>query len=117
MVIAFGSACVLRYSCLRALAIHDSIPTPVFAQEFPASIIEANGRHAFEAIETMSGKKVPGQVWRKISTAVDMRMDDRIGMLVEQYRQMLRFLGEKGCLLNFIRPEVELVGTWADNQG
>lgn len=65
----------------------------------------------------MSGKRVPGQVWRKLGPAPGGgkgssggggvgRADERIAALMEQYRQMLRFLGEKGCLLNSVRPEV-----------
>lgn len=69
----------------------------------------------------MSGKRVPGQVWRKLGPGPGGgkgggggvsggsslgRADDRVAALMEQYRQMLRFLGEKGCLLNSVRPEV-----------
>lgn len=81
-------------------------------QEFPASIIEAHGRPALEAIETMCGKRVPGQTWRKLAPAVGSggagggAADIRVAALMDQYRQMLRFLGEKGCLLNSVRPEV-----------
>lgn len=63
----------------------------------------------------MSGKRVPGQVWRKLGPSPGGgkggsggRADDRVAALMEQYRQMLRFLGEKGCLLNSVRPEVQL---------
>lgn len=75
-------------------------------QNFPGSIIEAHGRPALEAIEVMSGRKVPGQAWRKITQAGGSRVEERISLLMEQYRQMLRFLGVKGCLLNYLRPEV-----------
>lgn len=61
----------------------------------------------------MSGKRVPGQVWRKLSSSHRGgggggvgRADERVSALMDQYRQMLRFLGEKGCLLNSVRPEV-----------
>eukprot|EP00903_Cladosiphon_okamuranus_P009303 g8875.t1 len=87
-----------------------------FIEEFPRSICEAHGRPALEAIETMSGKRVPGQVWRKLGPGPGGgkgsgggsglgRADDRVAALMEQYRQMLRYLGEKGCLLNSVRPE------------
>lgn len=89
-------------------------------QEFPRSICEAHGRPALEAIETMSGKRVPGQVWRKLGPSPGGgkssgggsgmgKADERVSALMEQYRQMLRFLGEKGCLLNTVRPEVRLL--------
>lgn len=62
----------------------------------------------------MSGKRVPGQAWRKLGPTTTSgggaRADDRVTALMEQYRQMLRFLGEKGCLLNYIRPEVGAQG-------
>lgn len=65
----------------------------------------------------MSGKRVPGQVWRKLGPGPTGgkgsgdrsglgRADKRVAALMEQYRQMLRWLGEKGCLLNSVRPEV-----------
>lgn len=82
-------------------------------QEFPASIIEEHGRQALEAIETMSGKPVPGQVWRKLKPIATgsgggaQRSGDRVALLTDQYRQMLRFLGEKGCLVNSVHAEVE----------
>lgn len=69
----------------------------------------------------MSGKRVPGQVWRKLGPGPGGgkgggsggsgvgRADERIAALMDQYRQMLRFLGEKGCLLNSVRPEVQLL--------
>ncbi|CAM9417721.1 unnamed protein product, partial [Hapterophycus canaliculatus] len=82
-------------------------------QEFPRSVCEAHGRPALEAMETMSGKRVPGQVWNKLSPHPGGgggggvgRADERVAALIGQYRQMLRFLGEKGCLLNSVRPEV-----------
>lgn len=85
-------------------------------QEFPRSICEAHGRPALEAIETMSGKRVPGQVWRKLASSHGGgggggvgRADERVSALMDQYRQMLRFLGEKGCLLNSVRPEVGII--------
>lgn len=68
----------------------------------------------------MSGKRVPGQVWRKLGPSpgggkgggsgggVVGRADERVAALMEQYHQMLRFLGEKGCLLNSVRPEVHM---------
>ncbi len=62
----------------------------------------------------MSGKRVPGQVWRKLAGGGGGKgggvgkADERVAALMEQYRQMLRFLGEKGCLLNSVRPEVSL---------
>ena len=85
-------------------------------QEFPKSIVEAHGRPALEAIESMSGKRVPGQVWQKISPLMTAagdsgdgdvtRPESRVTLLMDQYKKMLRFLGEKGCLVNSIRPEV-----------
>lgn len=60
----------------------------------------------------MSGRKVPGQTWRKITQAGGSRIEERISLLMEQYRQMLRFLGEKGCLLNYLRPEVNRACEW-----
>lgn len=81
--------------------VHASRP-----QEFPGSITGAHGKPAIEAIETMSGKKVPGQTWRKIAPGKGGRAEDRIPLLLDQYRHMLRFLTEKGCLLNSVRPEV-----------
>lgn len=67
----------------------------------------------------MSGKRVPGQVWRKLGPSPGGgkggsggRADDRVAALMEQYRQMLRFLGEKGCLLNSVRPEVRIPLHW-----
>lgn len=99
-------------------------------QEFPRSICEAHGRPALEAIETMSGKRVPGQVWRRLRPVTAGgkngggmgggsgggigRADDRVAALMDQYRQMLRFLGEKGCLLNSVRPEVGTGGAGRD---
>lgn len=75
-------------------------------QEFPGSVLETHGQPVLEAIETMSGRKVPGQAWRKIHPSGGGRAEDRVALLMEQYRQMLRFLGEKGCLLHSVRPEV-----------
>ncbi|CAM9334154.1 unnamed protein product [Discosporangium mesarthrocarpum] len=73
-------------------------------KEFPRSIIEAHGAPAFEAIEIMSGRRVPGQAWQRVKH----RAEDRVVQLIGQYRQMLRFLKEKGCLLNSVRPEALL---------
>lgn len=91
----------------------------VIFQEFPASIIEEHGRQALEAIETMSGKPVPGQVWRKLKSIVTASGDgsgggaqiaeDRVALLMDQYRRMLRFLGGKGCLVNSVHAEVEQI--------
>lgn len=86
--------------------LRPSPPHKTTLQHFPTSVLEMNGRPALEAIETMSGRKVPGQSWGKISPAGGGRGEDRVPLLMEQYRHMLRFLVEKGCLLNSVRPEV-----------
>lgn len=98
---------VLIFSVSRSSAVS-------FSQDFPASIIEAHGRPALEAIETMSGKRIPGQVWRKLGPVTvagvggggGAKADNRVASLMDQYQQMLKFLKEKGCLLNCLPAEV-----------
>ncbi|CAM9172605.1 unnamed protein product [Choristocarpus tenellus] len=87
---------------LAAWLTANVVTTPI--KEFPQSLIERHGAPAFEAIETMCGRRVPGQTWRRVK----QRAEDRVEQLIVQYRQLLRFLTERGCLLNKVRPEALL---------
>jgi hypothetical protein len=75
---------------------------------FPGTILESYGKLAVEAIECMSGKKLPGtcQNWLKISKLKPAA--ERAALLYEQYSAVLNWLRERGCLLAGVRAEALL---------
>ena len=66
----------------------------------PEDCYENNGKVPLDAIEALCGKKLPGRLQRTISNDRELA-----NQLLEQYKALLLFLIERGCLLNQVRPE------------
>ncbi|CAM9548186.1 unnamed protein product [Chrysoparadoxa australica] len=70
-------------------------------ESFPGDFIASHGKLAVKAVETMSSKSIPGQVWKKIASAPEKRVSQLLG----QYSAFLKFLKGHGCLLHGIQSE------------
>lgn len=68
----------------------------------PDDIVATHGRPAIDAIEALSGRKVPNRVSQKQTLCDDK---DLLAQLMLQYEALLLFLKERGALLNTVRPE------------
>ena len=70
-------------------------------QNFPADIIQSNGSQVFELIQYLTGK---GGFSYKAKIDNNMKKNEKIDLLLEQYQSLIYDLKEKNALLNTIRP-------------
>ena len=68
---------------------------------FPEDMIKANGQQLFEVIQFLSNRSPPN----KSKIEPNLKRQEKISAVVQQYGQLIRYLKEQGALLNTIRPQ------------